>query len=56
MIVSEEPLMASANVFQSTPGSPFVHLSNERVEELLDQLANVPEESWDAGMLAFVVE
>lgn len=56
VVVSNEPLVTAADVFESTPDSPFVQLSDERVEELLDQLASMSDQSWGAGMLAFVVE
>lgn len=56
VIVSDHPLMSDADIFPSTPDNPFVRLSDRRVEELLDQLAEMAREAWDVGILAFVVE
>lgn len=55
-IVSKEPLMTEADVFRSTPNSPFVALSTDRIEQLLDQLAELGEDDWNTGVLSFLVE
>ncbi len=56
VIVTAEPLVTEADIYESTPQNPFSLLSSERVDAMLDQLADMPEESWQAGILSFLVE
>ena len=56
VIISSEPLMADADLFPSTEDHPFVALSADRIEQLLNQLAELPEDGWNVGMLSFLVE
>lgn len=56
VVLSEAPLVTEADLFRSTPNSPFVELEPERIEQLLDQLSEMPEETWAAGVLSFLVE
>ncbi len=56
VIISNEPLMTNADLFRSMASKPFVTLSTERIEQLLDQLAELPVDGWGVGMLSFLVE
>jgi len=56
VIVSPEPLATKADLFDSTKGSPFVALSTDRIAQIVDQLAELPEDAWSAGLLSFPVE
>ena len=56
VIVSDQPLVTESDLFRSTPDCPFVGLSPDRIEQLLGGLAYMPEESWNAGALSFLVE
>jgi len=56
VIVSDEPLVTEMDVFGSTQDSPFVALSSDRIEQLLDQLAGLSDGGWSAGVLSFLVE
>lgn len=56
VIISSEPLMTDTVLFRSTAGNPFVVLSAEQIERLLNQLAELPEDGWNVGMLSFLVE
>ena len=55
-IVSEEPLVTDANVFSSTPKRPFTALSADDIEQLLDRVAELPDDNWSVGILSFLVE
>lgn len=56
VVVTGQPLMTTQDVFPSTISSPFVELSTQRIDELIDQLAELEEESWTCGVLSFLVE
>lgn len=56
VVVTEEPLMTAQDVFPSTTSSPFVELFSQRIDELIDQLAELDEESRTCGVLSFLVE
>ncbi len=56
VIVTPKPLITETDIYKSTPQSPFSLMSPERVEAMLDQLADMPEDSWGAGILSFLVE
>ena len=56
VIVSPEPLATKADMFDSTERSPFVSMSTDRIAEIVDQLAGLPEDTWSAGLLSFLVE
>ena len=55
VIVSDEPLITEADVFRSSKDNPFVELSAERMDQLLDRLSEFPDEGWCAGVLSFLV-
>lgn len=56
VIISDNPLAAEKDLFKSTLGSPFVEMSQGRLDELLEQLSSLDEKSWDVGILSFLVE
>ena len=55
VLVSDEPLFNDNDTFSCHPGEPFPYISNDRTLQLLDQLVNLPSESWDVGTLSFLV-
>ena len=56
VIVSDKPLVTEADTFHSTQDSPFVALSADRIEQLLDSLAELRESECGVGILSFLVE
>lgn len=56
VIISNEPLVTEKDLLPSTAGSPFAVLPTDRIDELLEQLATLPDDAWDVGILSFLVE
>jgi len=56
VIISNQPLITETDLFRATDDNPFVVLSTERIEQLLNQLAMLSEDSWNTGTLSFLVE
>lgn len=56
VIITPEPIISESDIYSSTPQNPFVLMSKERIETLLDQLSYLSEDSWCTGVLSFLVE
>ncbi len=56
VIVSDERLFDDADLFAANRQNPFPTISQDRVNQLLDTLIDYSEESWDVGVLSFLVE
>lgn len=56
VIVTPERLIGTDELFESTARSPFVALSESRIGQIADQLAELPDDAWNAGLLSFLVE
>ena len=54
VIVSDQPLFDDSDLFSAEPTKPFPVVSQQRTFQLLDQLVDFHEESWDAGVLGFL--
>ncbi len=56
VIVSDKPLVTEKDLFKSTSGNPFVEVSQDRIDEMLELLSSLDEKSWNVGVLSFLVE
>ena len=56
VIISKAPLITDKDLFVATPDNPFVLMTENRLTRLLEQLAEVNEDTWVVGTLAFLVE
>ena len=56
VIVSDKPLVTEKDLFKSTSGNPFVEVSQDRIDEILELLSSLDEKSWNVGILSFLVE
>lgn len=56
VVVSEAPLFSHTDLADGDAGAPEVKLSDERIGRLVEQLTELAGESWNAGLLGFMVE
>lgn len=55
IIVSPTPLIGAVDIFEAKDNDPFVQLLPSRMEKLLEQLADMPQEDLAIGVLGLVV-
>lgn len=55
VFISRKPLFSNADLAATTTTQPEVRLSGKRINHLLEQLSELPEDDWQAGLLGFLV-